>query len=102
MGIVSAKKLWIGLLGAVFVCPSAALAQNDWQSPDPYFGAFQHRQAGTPEAERRYRAEIAPQLPSSRNGCTNNAQRRLDHSESGGSSPGAVLGQSRGHDFMTS
>gem|GEM_PF-1585102 len=63
MGIVSAKKLWIGLLGAVFVCPSAALAQNDWQSPDPYFGAFQHRQAGTPEAERRYRAEIAPQQP---------------------------------------
>ena len=40
-----------------------ASAQNDWQSPDPYFGVFQHRQAGTPEAERKYRAEIAPQQP---------------------------------------
>jgi hypothetical protein len=41
----------------------AAPAQNDWQFPDPYFGAFQHRQAGTPQAERRYRQEIAPQQP---------------------------------------
>jgi hypothetical protein len=40
-----------------------AAAQNDWQFPDPYFGAFQHRQAGTPQAERRYRQEIAPQQP---------------------------------------
>lgn len=48
---------WLGLAGM------AAHAQNDWQSPDPYFGVFQHRQAGTPEAERKYRAEIAPQQP---------------------------------------
>jgi hypothetical protein len=52
---------------ATFICLAAACgsaaAQNDWQSPDPYFGAFQHRDAGTPEAERRYRAEIAPQQP---------------------------------------
>ncbi len=41
----------------------SAAAQNDWQSPDPYFGVVQHRDAGTPEAERRYRAEIAPQQP---------------------------------------
>lgn len=41
----------------------SASAQNDWQSPDPYFGIFQHREAGTPQAERRYRAEIAPQQP---------------------------------------
>jgi hypothetical protein len=41
----------------------SARAQNDWQFPDPYFGAFQHRQAGTPQAERRYRQEIAPQQP---------------------------------------
>ena len=40
-----------------------AAAQNDWQFPDPYFGAFQHRQAGTPQAEYRYRQEIAPQQP---------------------------------------
>jgi len=38
-----------------------AVGQNDWQSPDPYFGVFQHRSAGTPQAEQRYRAEIAPQ-----------------------------------------
>ena len=42
----------------------AARAQNDWQFPDPCFGAFQHRDAGTPQAERRYRREIAPQQPS--------------------------------------
>lgn len=52
---------------AAFVCLhvacDSATAQNDWQSPDPYFGVFQHRDAGTPEAERRYRAEIAPQQP---------------------------------------
>lgn len=46
---------------ASWCCP--APAQNDWQSPDPYFGVFQHRDAGTPQAERRYRAEIAPQQP---------------------------------------
>jgi len=45
------------------VAEQAAPAQNDWQFPDPYFGAFQHRQAGTPQAERRYRQEIAPQQP---------------------------------------
>jgi hypothetical protein len=52
---------------AAFVCLSttcrSATAQNDWQAPDPYFGVFQHRDAGTPQAERRYRAEIAPQQP---------------------------------------
>jgi arylsulfatase A-like enzyme len=60
------RKFWAGLsvaiLGGSLWCGGApAHAQNDWQFPDPYFGAFQHRQAGTPEAERRYRAEIAPQ-----------------------------------------
>lgn len=45
------------------ISPRPAVAQNDWQFPDPYFGAFQHRDAGTPQAERRYRAEIAPQQP---------------------------------------
>ncbi len=52
---------------AVCICLAvmapAAQAQNDWQFPDPYFGAFQHREAGTPQAERRYRQEIAPQQP---------------------------------------
>lgn len=63
MGTIAAKQFWFGILGAVFLYASDAHGQNDWQSPDPYFGAFQHRQAGTPEAERRYRAEIAPQQP---------------------------------------
>lgn len=42
---------------------ATAVGQNDWQFPDPYFGIQQHRTAGTPQAERRYRAEIAPQQP---------------------------------------
>ena len=49
--------------GGLLAGCGSAVAQNDWQSPDPYFGVFQHRDAGTPEAERRYRAEIAPQQP---------------------------------------
>ncbi|MFM7033571.1 MAG: hypothetical protein ACKOYJ_00015 [Planctomycetia bacterium] len=54
----------VAVIAAVaFVSAVPARAQNDWQFPDPYFGAFQHRYAGTPEAERRYRAEIAPQQP---------------------------------------
>jgi hypothetical protein len=59
-------RRWLPAL-AVCVCLAAAgqtaQAQNDWQSPDPYFGVFQHREAGTPQAERRYRQEIAPQQP---------------------------------------
>jgi len=52
------------ILGSgLWLIASVGCAQNDWQSPDPYFGAFQHRQAGTPQAERKYRAEIAPQEP---------------------------------------
>jgi hypothetical protein len=55
------------VIAIVIACLAAwtrpAAAQNDWQSPDPYFGVLQHREAGTPEAERRYRAEIAPQQP---------------------------------------
>jgi hypothetical protein len=56
---------WRALLAVVCLvaAPAAAVAQNDWQSPDPYFGVFQHRDAGTPQAERRYRQEIAPQQP---------------------------------------
>jgi hypothetical protein len=57
---------WLPAAVAAFclmVAGQTARAQNDWQSPDPYFGAFQHREAGTPQAERRYRQEIAPQQP---------------------------------------
>lgn len=51
------------LCGVAWLAATTGQAQNDWQFPDPYFGAFQHRQAGTPQAERKYRAEIAPQQP---------------------------------------
>jgi len=62
--MLSIKRLFSGILAAILgLVGAAAQAQNDWQFPDPYFGAFQHRQAGTPEAERKYRAEIAPQQP---------------------------------------
>ena len=58
------KRLLSTILGmAAWLGAGNARAQNDWQFPDPYFGAFQHRQAGTPQAERKYRAEIAPQQP---------------------------------------
>ena len=58
------RPLFIALVAAALATGAgSASAQNDWQSPDPYFGVFQHRDAGTPEAERRYRAEIAPQQP---------------------------------------
>jgi len=57
--LLASAAVFVGLACA---CQRAA-AQNDWQSPDPYFGVFQHRDAGTPQAERRYRAEIAPQQP---------------------------------------
>ena len=60
----SVKRLLPGIIGAsLWLVGASARAQNDWQFPDPYFGAFQHRQAGTPQAERKYRAEIAPQQP---------------------------------------
>lgn len=58
------KRLLTSLLTMVGGFASGSVqGQNDWQAPDPYFGVFQHREAGTPEAERRYRAEIAPQQP---------------------------------------
>jgi hypothetical protein len=60
--MVRALSTAAALVGLAVV-PRSAAAQNDWQFPDPYFGAFQHREAGTPQAERRYRAEIAPQQP---------------------------------------
>lgn len=53
----------LAVVACLALAPGPAAAQNDWQFPDPYFGAFQHRGAGTPQAERRYRAEIAPQQP---------------------------------------
>ena len=58
-----ARLLRTAALAGLALAPGQVVAQNDWQFPDPYFGAFQHRSAGTPQAEQRYRAEIAPQQP---------------------------------------
>jgi len=38
----------------------SALAQNDWQFPDPYFGVPQPGNPAAPSIQRRYRTEIGP------------------------------------------
>ncbi|MFM8954153.1 MAG: hypothetical protein ACKOOF_14005 [Planctomycetaceae bacterium] len=38
----------------------SALAQNDWQFPDPYFGVPQPPNPAAPSIQRRYRTEIGP------------------------------------------
>ena len=44
----------------VTVAPRSALAQNDWQFPDPYFGVPQPANPAAPSIQRRYRTEIGP------------------------------------------
>jgi hypothetical protein len=44
----------------VIVAPRSALAQNDWQFPDPYFGVPQPANPAAPSIQRRYRTEIGP------------------------------------------
>lgn len=50
-------------LAAVVWCLAggAARAQNDWQFPDPYFGAPRVRDPAAPWVQREYRREIGPQ-----------------------------------------
>lgn len=52
------------LLSIVFgLAADAARAQNDWQFPDPYFGAVEFGRSNPgPAAERRYRAEVDPSV----------------------------------------
>jgi len=38
----------------------SAVAQNDWQFPDPYFGVPQPADPAAPAIQRRYRTEIGP------------------------------------------
>jgi hypothetical protein len=38
----------------------SAVAQNDWQFPDPYFGVPQPANPAAPSIQRRYRTEIGP------------------------------------------
>jgi hypothetical protein len=45
------------------VPPAAARAQNDWQFPDPHFGAVEFGPgAPGPENEREYRAVVDPAI----------------------------------------
>jgi hypothetical protein len=47
-----------GLVAAGVV--GQASAQNDWQYPDPYFGAIEIQKSRSPAADARNRREISP------------------------------------------
>lgn len=44
---------------ALWLMAGTAVAQNDWQFPDPHFGAVQFGHGAAPASDRQYRAEIA-------------------------------------------
>ena len=54
-GLIIAAILWAG-----WPASDVALGQNDWQYPDPYFGAIEIEKSRSPAAERRYRADVRP------------------------------------------
>jgi hypothetical protein len=54
----SALSLILG--GWMAMLASSAMAQNDWQFPDPYFGIPQPANPAAASIQRRYRAEIGP------------------------------------------
>ena len=49
----------VGTLAACLAGPTSALAQNDWQFPDPYFGAIE-LDVSRPSGQRQRRVESAP------------------------------------------
>ena len=49
--IVAAATCW-------FAAP--AVAQNDWQYPDPYFGILEFEKSHDATTWRRYRSEVSP------------------------------------------
>ena len=49
----------VGTLAACLAGPASALAQNDWQFPDPYFGAIEF-DVSRPSGQRQRRVESAP------------------------------------------
>jgi hypothetical protein len=57
----------VATLAACLTGPTSALAQNDWQFPDPYFGALEF-DVSRPSGQRQRRVESAPapRLKSSR------------------------------------
>jgi hypothetical protein len=53
------RSALFGLLASFVALPRLAMAQNDWQFPDPRFGILQSGRFPTPADEQRYRAEIS-------------------------------------------
>lgn len=64
----SLSSLTIGVfLTGVFNCAAMpALAQNDWQYPDPYFGILEIEKSHNAATARRYRGEVNPTTRSKR------------------------------------
>lgn len=58
----SLSSLTIGVLlsGVVGCAAIPALAQNDWQYPDPYFGILEIEKSHDAATARRYRGEVNP------------------------------------------
>ncbi|MFN7811622.1 MAG: hypothetical protein ACK5SI_03035 [Planctomycetia bacterium] len=60
--LAASRLLWPFVMVAFVIGfgPGSDMArgQNDWQYPDPYFGANEIEKARSPTAERRYRAEV--------------------------------------------
>lgn len=51
------------LAGCLLAAESPAFAQNDWQFPDPYFGALEFDIARPPRAPQRRVEPVAPSRP---------------------------------------
>ena len=49
----------VATLAACLTGPATARAQNDWQFPDPYFGALEF-DVSRPSGQRQRRVESAP------------------------------------------
>lgn len=53
----------VAVLALACLPPAAARAQNDWQFPDPHFGAVEFGPGATgPKTEREYRAIVNPAI----------------------------------------
>ena len=53
------RMVAVATLAACLAGPTSALAQNDWQFPDPYFGAIEF-DVSRPSVQRQRRVESAP------------------------------------------
>ena len=53
------RMVAVATLAACLAGPASAPAQNDWQFPDPYFGAIEF-DVSRPSGQRQRRVESAP------------------------------------------